>query len=139
MGAIATPLSVGGVSRGMRAGPLSIRAFEEPERHVLELTGELDISGVSHFERAAGQVLDQGARSLLLDISGIEFIDSTGLRSILAVKARCEELGCEFSVTHASGQVDRVLALTRLLDRLPFRSGRRDPRRRELDLWSGSA
>ncbi len=139
MSAITTPLSDGGASRGLRAGPLRIRAFEEPARHVLELGGELDIASVRHFERAAGQLLAHGASCLLLDISQVEFIDSTGLRSILSVKASCEGRGCEFCVTHGSGQVDRVLALTRLLDMLPFRNGRRDPSRRELDLRGGAA
>jgi anti-sigma B factor antagonist len=136
MNATATTSPEQEVCKGMRAGPLTMRAFEEPNRHVLELRGELDTSSAHAFEEAAARVRALGANELLLDISGVEFIDSNGLRSILAVKAACEEHACAFTVTHGSEQVDRVFELTRLLERLPFRRSRREGHRRELQLWA---
>jgi anti-sigma B factor antagonist len=116
------------------AGELSIRAFEETGRYVLVLRGELDMAGAPAFERAAAQLREMGARDLLVDISDVAFIDSVGVRAILAVKEGCGRHGCEFSVTHGSAAADRVFELTRLLEHLPFRA-RREPRfRREIDL-----
>ena len=112
---------------------LLIRAYEEPDRHVLVLSGELDMCGAPEFEAAALRLCELGARELLVDISEIGFIDSSGLRAILTVKAACEEHACLFSMTHGSGQAERLFELTRLVDRLPFRkSAARRAARREI-------
>lgn len=118
----------------MSGTPLSIRAFEEPGRYVLVLSGELDMAGAPAFEGAAARLCEMGAPELVLDIADVAFIDSVGVRAVLAVKERCARHGCEFSVTHASAPVDRIFELTRLLEHLPFRA-RRTPRfRREIEL-----
>jgi anti-sigma B factor antagonist len=113
---------------------LKISAYEEPDRHVLTLGGELDMAGAPAFEDAAMRLCDMGAQELLVDISDVGFIDSTGIRAILAVKASCEQRSCEFSMTHGRENVDHLFELTRLIDRLTFRSRRREPSRREITL-----
>ena len=118
--------------------PLVIRAYEESDRHVLVVTGELDLSGVSAFEDAARQLCELGAREILVDITRIDFIDSTGLRAILTVKGQCEERSCRFSMTHGSGQAEGLFELTRLIDRLPFRKSGVTRARREIELWATS-
>ncbi|MEA2214809.1 MAG: anti-sigma factor antagonist [Solirubrobacteraceae bacterium] len=123
----------------MNQQSMTIRAYEEPSRYVLELGGELDMAGVPPFEAAATRLCELGAREMLVDISDVSFIDSTGIRAILAIKATCERHSCEFTMTHAGEQGDRVFELTRLLDHLPFRNRRPARFRRELDLWRGSA
>ncbi len=112
---------------------LTIRAYEEPGRHVLELVGELDLADVGAFQAAARQLQELRPRELLVDISNVAFIDSSGVRAILAVKSSYESQGCEFSMTHA-GDADRVFELARLLDHLPFRHRRPERFRREIEL-----
>jgi anti-anti-sigma factor len=115
---------------------LKIRAFEEPARHVLVLDGELDMAGVAAFEAAALRLCELGRGKLLVDISDVAFIDSSGVRAILQVKSSCESSGCEFTMTHAGEQGEKLFELTRLLERLPFRSREGPERfRREIELW----
>jgi anti-sigma B factor antagonist len=121
----------------MNQQSLTIRAYEEPNRYVLALDGELDLSGVPAFEAAATRLCELGARELLIDISDVSFIGSTGIRAILATKATCERYSCEFTMTHAGEQSDRVFELTRLLEHLPFRHRRPERFRRQVDLWGG--
>ena len=123
----------------MSSLPLSIRAFEEPGRHVLVLTGELDIAGVQRFEEAAEQLCAMRPAELIVDITDVGFIDSVGVRAVLAVKGRCAQRGIEFSMTHASEQAGHVFELTKLLDHLPFRARREERFRREIELWPGTA
>jgi anti-sigma B factor antagonist len=118
----------------MKPAALKIRAYEEPQRYVLALGGELDMAGVPAFEAAALRLCEMGAGEVLIDISEVAFIDSTGLRAILTVKASCEQRACSFSMTHGHGQVARVFELTRLLERLPFRTQRSQQPRREIEL-----
>ena len=115
---------------------LTIRAYEEPDRHVLVLSGELDMSGVPAFESAAVRLCRLGAREILVDITDVDFIDSSGLRAILTVKAVCEEGGSVFAMTHGSGQAEKLFELTRLIDLLPFRRSAPPRKRREIDIAS---
>jgi anti-sigma B factor antagonist len=123
----------------MNQQSLTIRAYEEKGRYVLELGGELDMAGVPAFEAAATRLLELGGDELLVDISDVGFIDSAGVRAILAIKGACERHSCEFSMTHAGDQGDRIFELARLLDHLPFRNRRPERFRRELDLWPESS
>jgi anti-sigma B factor antagonist len=119
----------------MNQQSLTIRAFEEPGRYVLSLAGELDMAGVPEFEAAATRLCGMGRSELLVDISDVSFIDSTGVRAILAIKATSERHSCEFTMTHAGDHGDRVFELTRLLAHLPFRARRPERFRREIELW----
>ena len=119
----------------MNEQTLTIRAYEEPGRYVLALGGELDMEGVPAFEAAATRLCGMGRGELLVDISDVAFIDSSGVRAILAIKAGCERHACEFTMTHAGDHGDRVFELTRLLDHLPFRARRPERFRRPIDLW----
>ncbi len=118
----------------MAADALTIRAYEESDRYVLVLSGELDMSGAPAFEAAAIRLCALRAGEVLVDITEISFIDSSGLGAILAVKAACEERGCSFSMTHGSGQAEKLFELTRLIERLPFRRSGIARERREIDL-----
>lgn len=119
---------------------LTIRAFEEPGRHVLVLNGELDIAGVPAFEAAAEQLLGLGAVELFVDIGEVRFIDSIGVRAILNLKTTCAKLRCEFTMTHGSEHGERTFELTRLLDHLPFRARKPERFRRGIELGqSGGA
>lgn len=118
---------------------LTIRAYEESDRYVLVLSGELDMSGVAAFEAAAVRLCGLGAGEVLVDITKIDFIDSSGLRAILTVKAACEERGCRFSMSHGSGQAEKLFELTRLVERLPFRKSGVTRQRREIELSAATA
>ncbi len=120
----------------MADDPLTIRAYEESDRYVLELSGELDMGGVATFEAAAVRLCGLGADEVLVDITKIDFIDSSGLRAILLVKSACEERGCRFAMSHGSGQAEKLFEVTRLVDRLPFRKSGVTRQRREIDLWA---
>ncbi len=118
---------------------LAICAYEESDRYVLVLSGELDMGGVAAFEAAAAQLCRLGAAEVLVDITKIDFIDSSGLRAILTVKSACEERGCRFSMSHGSGQAEKLFELTRLMERLPFRKSGVTRPRREIDLSAATA
>jgi anti-anti-sigma factor len=103
---------------------LQVTVERDEDRHRLVLRGELDLSSAPVLHDAIARVLGEGARAVVLDISALTFIDSTGLRAILTGRADCERASVAFSIAPAAEQVPpqvrRLLQVTGLLERLPF-------------------
>jgi anti-sigma B factor antagonist len=102
-------------------GSLRIRTKVEGERHVISVSGELDVASAQVLEEALTEVCSSGAKELVLDLAGVEFMDSTGLRTILQGRKLCEIHQCRYRLTPAQRQVERVLEVTGVRRRLPFR------------------
>jgi anti-sigma B factor antagonist len=60
------------------------------------------------------------AQRLTLDLSGLTFMDSTGLGLVLSAQQLCRASGAEFALVPGPTQVQSVFEVTGLLDRLPF-------------------
>jgi len=90
------------------------------EELVLELAGDLDMAAAPGFEVRLRDGLGREPHRLLIDLSGVTFVDSTGIRLLLRANERCRELGVELAVTRPSDGVWRVLERFRLETRLPF-------------------
>jgi anti-anti-sigma factor len=84
------------------------------------LRGELDLRTVEQADDAVSRPDVQSSSRLVLDLSGVTFIDSTGLRFVLRVDRRARESGPRLELVPGPPEVQRVFALTRLEERLPF-------------------
>ena len=97
---------------------LRIAVSHADARVVLTLEGELDMATAPLLQRA---VEDDGLTSkhmLVLDLHKLEFIDSTGLRVILAARKQCRDRGQELAITRGSPQVERLLSVTGMAEHL---------------------
>jgi anti-anti-sigma factor len=88
----------------------------------LVLTGELDLTSFWLLDLPLLQIGTHGAKSFTLDLSGLAFIDSTGVRSVLAARGLCAARGCEFILIAGPPQVQRVFEASGQIDQLPFKS-----------------
>jgi anti-sigma B factor antagonist len=86
----------------------------------LQLSGELDLATTGELETAIAELCADGASEAVLDLDGLTFVDSTGLRAILGARDMCADNGCAFYVTHGRHAVERVFELTGLLESMPF-------------------
>jgi len=84
----------------------------------LSLSGELDIASAPRIEEALRQAAQQGPALLLLDLRPLDFMDSTGLRTILAADARAREAGRRLVVVQGNENIQRVFEVTRLHERV---------------------
>ena len=97
---------------------LQIVTQQRADRLVLELHGELDmVSSPRLGETFAGLGAD-GPGTVVLDLRGVSFLDSTGLKAIFGARNAAHKRGQQFAVTPGSPQVQRLLSLTRLGDHL---------------------
>jgi anti-sigma B factor antagonist len=93
---------------------LQIVVRHAPDRLIVVLDGELDMVSCSQLDDAlSGVDLDERG-ALVLDLSGVRFLDSTGLKAIFRIRGLARERGRKFAVTQGSAQVQRLLSLTRL-------------------------
>jgi anti-sigma B factor antagonist len=106
---------------GRSIGRLSIQTRVHGDRHLLVLGGELDIGSAPMLEATMAKACAAGAKELVLEMGGVEFIDSSGLTAILRGKVLCAEHGCTYSLTPAQRPAQGVFETTGVIDRLPFR------------------
>lgn len=92
--------------------------------HRLTLTGELDLASTPILQGAIASLSAamNGTRAITLDLSGLQFIDSTGLRAILATREFCQANGYEFSLVPGPPHVQCLFEIVKLVDALPWRS-----------------
>lgn len=95
---------------------LDVRHAVDGTRHTLTLHGELDMGTAPVLADAVVEACNRSAEELLLDISGLAFIDSTGLRALLASRTCSEEHGCSFLLSQGTPQVERLFQLAGVVE-----------------------
>jgi anti-sigma B factor antagonist len=103
-----------------RFGFLDVRSERRNDEHVIALAGELDLVGAAGVSEELLRVEATDARRIVLDLSSLEFIDSTGIRLILSADARSRAHGRRLVLIRGPQPVQRVFELSGVADRLPF-------------------
>jgi anti-sigma B factor antagonist len=88
---------------------------------VIVATGELDLSGAAVLEAEIERLAaEPELGTVVLDMRGLEFMDSSGLRLVVLADMRAREAGRRFALVRGSETVHRVFEITRMSDRLDF-------------------
>lgn len=103
---------------GVSGEHLRIDVRREPDRVVLELHGELDLLGAPLLQEEIAKVEPDGPGIVVLDLRELEFVDSAGLRVILAARERSQRHGREFALTPGSEQVQRLFTIAGVSEHL---------------------
>jgi anti-sigma B factor antagonist len=83
--------------------------------------GELDVAGSPLLEEALAAVADQpGVLAVVVDLSQLEFMDSSGLRAVVLADRRLRDDGLRFALVAGGEPVQRVFELTRMTERLTW-------------------
>ena len=100
----------------------SLRCEVSPERDTVRVRpiGSLDLATVPVLEQQLEELRDAGFRRLIVDLGGLRFMDSTGLRLALRWHAAAQQDGFEIGFVPGPPAVQRVFELTRVSEHLPF-------------------
>jgi anti-sigma B factor antagonist len=98
--------------------PLEIITERREGQTRVALVGELDIASAPRFEEGLVEVEADTPGVLVLDLRRVDFIDSTGLRSVIAADERARSTGRRFVVVRGPAAVERVFKVTQLDQRL---------------------
>jgi anti-anti-sigma factor len=100
---------------------LSLQTYQELDSVRVAVSGELDLSSALVFEEELRRIEERSKQSLLvLDLSSLKFMDSTGLRLILSAHARAINRGRKLAIVPGGDAVRRIFRLTGVLGRLNF-------------------
>lgn len=89
--------------------------LSELERgRVLALRGKLDVSVATDVRIALADAVDDGEGELVLDLSGLEAVDATGLGVLVGAHRRAGREGRSLVLRDVGPTVSRLLLLTRL-------------------------
>jgi anti-sigma B factor antagonist len=102
---------------GSWPAPFSISIDDQPAQALIAVGGELDLGTAPTLEDAVMARL-QGGGHVVLDLRGLDFIDSTGVRVIVSAHRAAQEHGGRFALvrTLPDGAVGRVLRISGLDD-----------------------
>jgi anti-sigma B factor antagonist len=96
---------------------------------VITPTGELDLSGAAVLEAELERLAaDPELGTVVLDMRGLEFMDSSGLRLVVQADMRAREAGRRFALVKGAETVHRVFEITRMSERLDFIGNPEDAR-----------
>jgi anti-anti-sigma factor len=97
-----------------------MRTEQDFSTTIVGLAGEFDLTCEEPFQDEFGRVLGGHPDALVLDLRGLDFIDSTGLRMLVQISNRSARDGFGFTVLCRNGRVRDVLRLTGLDGVLPL-------------------
>ena len=83
------------------------------------ISGELDLATAPELEAVLAEEYAKG-RTLVLDMEGLDFIDSSGIRVLLLACQESQRDGGRLRLTRGSDPVMHALELVGLVDELPF-------------------
>ena len=97
---------------------IEIERHDEPGGVRLVVSGEVDMTTGERLEDEVLRAEETGPDELTLDLSAVEFFDSTGLQILLDADVRAREAGRRVVVVAGDGEVARVLTLAQVHERL---------------------
>ena len=106
-----------GIPSGRR---LAVEVRHDGETLVISPRGELDISTTRALEVELRKGLDGDAPEVILDLRGVSFIDSTGVRLLVFAAAHSRSKGDRLRMLRGSEEVERRLLVSGLERSLPF-------------------
>jgi anti-anti-sigma factor len=97
---------------------LAINVERARNASIVRAKGVLSRSTADKFEEAVGGAIDEDSPDVILDLGGVRFIDSTGLRSLLRVANLSRGVGGELRLQRSTAAIQRAIEWAGLERRL---------------------
>jgi anti-anti-sigma factor len=101
-------------------GHLTMSSERDGDVHTLRLFGELDLAGAGPVQRELEHAETTDVTSIVLDLSGLTFMDSTGVRLVVTATARSRADADRLRLVRGPAAVQRVFELSAVAHLLPF-------------------
>jgi anti-sigma B factor antagonist len=91
--------------------PLSCEVREEPGSARLILHGEPDADSAAAADKALLGLLGRGLDRVIVDLTELDFMDSTGIKFLLDGRDAAGRLGVEIAIAHGGDPIERILTV----------------------------
>jgi anti-sigma B factor antagonist len=103
-----------------RGDLLTVRTAFSEGTYLVAVCGELDLSTVAELRRELSRAEGSRASEIVVDLSALHFIDSTGIRLLLETHTRSQADGNRLRLLRGRAPVQRALEICGLDRELPF-------------------
>lgn len=94
---------------------MELTSREDGDITILTVTGDLVIGEPeSTFKKTVTQLLEEGRVNLLVDLSSVGFLDSSGLGALVRALTQSQKEGGQTKLLNAGPQVRKLLQMTKL-------------------------
>lgn len=107
----------------MRFKDFEIRDHDREGHRRLIIRGELDMATGPELEATVAHLFETRLGHLTVDLGGVTFMDSTGMRAVISCHEQCKTHGCTLTLTPGPANVHRVFEISGLSEALPFVGG----------------
>jgi anti-anti-sigma factor len=97
---------------------IAVRTEQVGRSTIMTLEGELDLVSAPRLRNAITSLRGEAIDELIVDLSGLTYIDSVGIGLLVASRRRLDAEGRTFSVRNPAPQVRRLLEITGLVEYL---------------------
>jgi anti-sigma B factor antagonist len=101
-------------------GALAIEFERDGDTVMVSLRGEVDLATATLLQDQLKEALGCGADRVIVDLSALSFIDSTGMRVLLEAALGSQEDSTGLYFLRGSTQVERILLVSGVKQRLRF-------------------
>jgi anti-anti-sigma factor len=77
----------------------------------VSLVGELDLSTADTLSALLEEIVAEGPRNVAVDVRGVSFVDSSGIKSLVEVATSASRIGCSFVVRSPTSSTRQVFAI----------------------------
>jgi anti-sigma B factor antagonist len=111
------------IAGGPAPGSIAIERLTDAQGVVVALHGELDLATARELELHLREIEATHPGRLLIDLTDLEFMDSTGLAVMIRAHQSAQTNGHRLAFRPGPPQVQRLFELTGMLDRFTFEAG----------------
>jgi anti-sigma B factor antagonist len=97
---------------------LRVEIAPDRERVTVRAGGEIDLSTAPAIEGPLLELLDRGFKQVVLDLQGVRFMDSSGIRVLINAHQHAEALGASLSILVGTSRIRQTLELSGAIEYL---------------------
>jgi anti-anti-sigma factor len=100
---------------------MQLNAIDKGEYLALTVSGRLDASNSASFDESAKALLNPPSKSVLVDLAGLEYISSSGLRSLLSLAKAVRKAGFKTAFCSLQPAPEEIFRIAGFMEILTFR------------------
>jgi anti-anti-sigma factor len=98
---------------------MELNSYRQDKFFVIKVSGRMDATTAPEFEQSCLEWIGQGESMLVVDLQGLEYMSSAGLRSILVVGKKLKSAGGSLSFSSLTPNVAHVFSISSFASMFP--------------------